>query len=288
MMLDPKAFKIAIPSKGRLQENAESVLFAAGLSFRRPDRRLFATCSRTGVMVVYVHAIDVPVLLHEGFVDLGITGSDLVIERRAAGLVEHLKLGFGKCRLEVAVGTASKIKSVKQLAGKTVGTKFLNLAKDFFAREKVKVHLVKIEGATEGMVGLGMVDGIVEIVESGDSLRENFLGSIQELGRFEAVLVGRKRTRDDALRSRLIRRIEGVVVARQYAMLEYNVPRKSLDAATQITPGYNSPTIAELADPAWVSVKVMVPKKEVQDVMDRLEKIGATAIIETEVNHCRL
>lgn len=286
-MLDPKAFKIAIPSKGRLQENAESILFAAGLSFRRPERRLFATCSRTGVLIVYTHAIDVPVLLHEGFVDMGVTGSDLIIERRAK-VVEHLKLGFGKCRLEVAVHNNSRIRSVKQLQGKTIGTKFLNLAKDFFARHKVKVHLVKIEGATEGMVGLGMVDGIVEIVESGDSLRENFLGSIMELGSYEAVLVGRKHTRDDKLRDKLLRRIQGVVVARQYVMLEYNVPRKSLSKATEITPGYNSPTVAELADPSWLAIKVMVPKKNVQEVMDRLEKVGATAIIETEVNHCRL
>lgn len=286
-MLDPKAFKIAIPSKGRLQESAESILFAAGLSFRRPERRLFATCSRTGVVVVYGHAIDVPVLLHEGFVDLGITGSDLIIERKAK-VVEHLKLGFGKCRLEVAVGTASNIRSLKQLRGKTIGTKFLTLAQNFFDKHKVKVHLVKIEGATEGMVSLGMVDGIVEIVESGDSLRENFLGSIMELGSYEAVLVGRKHTRNDKLRDLLIRRVQGVVLARQYVMLEYNVPKKHLARATEITPGYNSPTIADLADPAWLAVKVMVPKKNVQEVMDRLENIGATAIIETEVNHCRL
>ena len=165
----------------------------------------------------------------------------------------------------------------------------MNLAERYFAeRGAPGVHVIPIQGAVEAMVLLGMVDAIVEVVETGSSLVENDLVELDTLMDAEAVLVGSPAPREPGAREVLLRRIEGVVLAERHSLLEYNCPAQNIEEAVRITPGYSSPTVQELHDPNWLAVKVLVEKDSVQRVMDELEKIGCKAILETELRHTRL
>lgn len=290
-MLTAGGLRIAVPSKGRLHEASLDLLRGAGLRFRVSGRRLFAVCSDTDTRIIFCNAGDVPVLVGEGVVDLGITGSDQVAEKGASVEV-HAKLGFGRCRMSVAVHKDAPFEAPTALAGKLVGTKFVALAQRYFAERGIaNVQLIPVQGAVEVMVLLGMVDAIVEIVETGNSLLENDLVEIDTLLEAEAVLIGRSpadRAPHAAERDRLLRRIEGVLAASRYSLVEYNCPADRIDEASRITPGFSSPTVQELRDPRWLAVRVLVEKSSVQSAMDALEAIGCTAILETELRHTRL
>ena len=287
-MIPDERLRIAVPSKGRLRDAALETLERAGLRFRVSGRRLFAVCSDTGIRIIFTNTADIPVLVAEGVVDLGITGSDQVLEKRV-DVVEHRRLGFGRCRLSVAVHKDAPFKTSSELAGHVVGAKFVNLARDYFDRIGAKdVHIIEIQGAVEVMVLLGLVDGIVEIVETGNSLVENDLVELEHVLEAEAVLIGGTSPRDPELRDQLLRRVDGVLAARKFTLLEYNCPANRIDEATAITPGFSSPTVVHLQDEAWLAVKVLVEKSTTQRVIDGLEAIGCVAILETELRHARL
>jgi len=287
-MIPDERLRIAVPSKGRLREAALAMLERAGLRFRVSGRRLFSVCTDTGTRIIFTNTSDIPVLVAEGVVDLGITGSDQVLEK-AVDVREHRRLGFGKCRLSVAVHKDASNRQVRDLAGAVVGAKFVRLARDYFEREGVPdVRVIEIQGAVEVMVLLGMVDAIVEIVETGNSLVENDLVEIDRVLDAEAVLIGSPSPRDPELADQLIRRIDGVLAASRYTLLEYNCPANRIDEAVEITPGFSSPTVAHLQDPEWLAVKVLVDKDSTQRVIDALEALGCAAILETELRHARL
>jgi len=287
-MLGTERLRIAVPSKGRLRDSAIELLKRAGLSFRVSGRRLFAICSDTGTRIIFSNAHDIPVLVAEGVVDLGITGSDQVLEK-GVDVVEHHRLGYGRCRVSVAAHRESGIERPADLSGKVVGSSFPNLARQYLEREGVAgVHVLPIEGAVEVMVLLGLVDAIVEIVETGNSLVENDLVELWQIAEAEAVLIGSEAPRDPDARDQLLRRVEGVITAQRYSLLEYNCPVSQLDEATQITPGFSSPTVTRLQDESWVAVRVMVQRDRIHDAMDALEKLGCAAIFETELRHTRL
>ncbi|MAG29886.1 MAG: ATP phosphoribosyltransferase [Deltaproteobacteria bacterium] len=287
-MIPDERLRIAVPSKGRLRDAALSTLERAGLSFRVSGRRLFSVCSDTGTRIIFTNTADIPVLVAEGVADLGITGSDQVLEK-GVEVVEHRRLGFGRCRLSVAVHKDAPFRTARDLAGRVVGAKFVRLARDYFAREGVEgVHVLEIQGAVEVMVLLGMVDAIVEIVETGNSLVENDLIELDRVLDAEAVLIGSPTPRDAELSDQLLRRVDGVLAAARYTLLEYNCPVGNIDEAVAITPGFSSPTVAHLQDDAWLAVKVLVEKSSTQRVIDALEAIGCVAILETELRHARL
>lgn len=288
MLTSTDDLKIAIPSKGRLMEQSIDLLKKSGLKFNASGRQLFARCKDTGVMVIFVNAQDIPALVVEGVVDLGITGSDLVREKRAR-VDELVQLGFGRCRLSFATHIDSAVRAPADFAGRTLGTKFVNLANEYFAEKGVAdVRILEINGAVEVMVLLGLVDGILDIVETGSSLREHDLVERETVLTAQAVLIGRKEMPPVEMRDRLLRRIEGVLVAARWSLIEYNCPAAAMAQAKGITPGYSSPTIQTTDNPEWLAVKVMVEKDRVQAAMDQLEAIGCRAIIESEVVHCRL
>lgn len=287
-MLSERALRIAVPSKGRLQEASLELLKRAGLRFRVSGRRLFSVCTDTDIRIIFSNAQDIPVLVAEGVVDLGITGSDQVREKEVDVSV-HRHLGFGKCRLSVAVHRDAPYQSASELGGKVVGAKFVNLARHYFDQVGAQdVHVLEIQGAVEVMVLLGLVDGIVEIVETGNSLVENDLRELDVVLEAESVLIGNDRPRDAAERDRLLRRIDGVLAAMRYSLVEYNCPAERIDEATAIAPGFSSPTVVPLKDPRWLSVKVLVEKDRIHAVMDELQKIGCEALLETELRHTRL
>lgn len=282
-----KSLRIGLPSKGRLAEQASELLAQAGLSFRRQERSLFARVSEMPVEITFLRTEDIPVLCAEGAIDLGITGSDLIAES-GVQLETRLTLGIGKCRLSVCVPEDSSVHSPHDLHGRRVATSFPHVSERFFAVNQARVHLVPLSGSVEIMVSLGVADAIVDLVETGSTLAANRLRILTDIGHYETVLVQNGQQRYADIADRVVRRLQGVVVARTYSLLEYNIPKAKLAEAEKITPGYNSPTISNLEDSDWCAVQVMVRRKEVIDVMDKLESIGATAILETQITNCRL
>jgi len=279
--------RIGLPSKGRLAEQAAELLEQAGLKFRRQDRSLFARVSELPIDITFLRTDDIPVLCAEGAIDMGITGSDL-LDEAGVDLTTRLALGIGKCRLSVCVPEDSAIGSPADLNGCRVATSFPNVTDQFFIKHKANVHLVPLSGSVEIMISLGVAEGIVDLVETGSTLAANRLRILTDIGQYETVLVQNKQTSHGDIADRIVRRLEGVVIARAWSLLEYNIPRANLAAAEKITPGFNSPTVNALENSEWCAVQVMVKRKQVIDVMDQLEAIGATAILETEITNCRL
>lgn len=279
--------KIGVPSKGRLSELAGELLNQAGLQFRRQERTLFARVSQLPVEIIFLRTDDIPVLCAEGAIDLGITGSDLVSESEADVAV-RMPLGVGRCRLSLCVPEDSPVQNCSQLNGLRLATSFPNVTRRFLSEHGATVHLVTLSGSVEIMVGLGVADAIVDLVETGSTLAANKLRILTDIGSYETVLIQNPRTTQSAMADRIVRRLEGVVIARDYSLLEYNVPRSALAQAEAITPGFKSPTVSQLEDPDWCAVRVMVRSKEVISIMEQLEAVGAVAILETSIGNCRL
>lgn len=280
-------FRIGIPSKGRLADAASSLLNEAGLSFRRQDRSLFARCRDTNVEITFLRTDDIPVLCAEGAIDLGISGSDLVAES-GVDVKTRLPLGIGKCRLAICVPEDGPAGGVGQLGSKRVATSFPKITEKFLRDNGVQAHLVPLSGSVEVMISLGIADAIVDLVETGSTLAANRLRILQDVGKYETVLIQNNRIREPDLADKIVRRVEGVVIARSYSLLEYNVPREKLAAAEDITPGFNSPTVSSLEDSDWCAVRAMVKRGDVIDIMEKLEQLGASAILETQIRNCRL
>lgn len=300
--------RIGVPSKGRLSELANDLLGDAGLKFRRQNRGLFARVRPLGsgplgdhampIDVTFLRTDDIPVLCAEGAIDVGITGSDLVEEARIdsqpVAVDTRLKLGMGNCRLALCVPENSPVVELKDLNGDRVATSFPNVTRDHLTRNGVTGHIVELTGSVEVMIALGIADAIVDLVETGSTLAANKLRILEDIGSYETVLIQNRAlfaeqpTAKTQLIDRVVRRIEGVVIARDYSMLEYNIPEVKLAEAEQVTPGFSSPTVNILEKPGWHSVRSMVKRREVISIMERLEALGAEAIIETSIANCRL
>ena len=286
--LEPEQnLRIGLPSKGRLSEVASELLNQAGLNFRRQSRGLFARVSGLPIDLVFLRTDDIPTLCAEGAIDMGITGSDLVEESGLETQV-RMKLGVGRCRLAICVPDDATVSSAAGLNKKRVATSFPNVTREYLANQGATAHLVSLSGSVEVMIQLGVADAIVDLVETGSTLAANRLRILEQIGTYETVLIQNDRCRDTQTADRVVRRLEGVVIARDYSLLEYNVLRSKLAAAEAITPGFNSPTVNALEDQAWCSVRVMVKRRDVIDAMERLETVGASAIIETPISNCRL
>lgn len=281
-------FRIGIPSKGRLAELAEQLLAEAGLSFRRQNRSLFARVKELPCDVTFLRTEDIPVLCAEGAIDMGITGSDLLAESGVPDLTLRLPLGVGRCRLSVCVPEDGAIQSVADLDGKRIATSFPHVTMEFLKKHGIESHLVLLTGSVEVMIALGIADAIVDLVETGSTLAANRLKVLTDIGQYETVLIQNSRPRSTELCDRIVRRIEGVVIARGFSLLEYNVPRDKLASAEALTPGFNSPTVNPLEDASMCAVRVMVSRKDVIEIMEKLDELGASAILETRIMNCRL
>ena len=279
--------RIGIPSKGRLSDLAIQLLKEAGLSFRRQHRSLFARVRDEPIDIIFLRTDDIPVLCAEGAIDMGVTGSDLVMESQV-DVDSRIELGVGKCRLALCVPEDSPVQAASELSGKRIATTFPKITQEYLDRNNAPAHMVWLSGSVEIMISLGVADAIVDLVETGSTLAANRLRIIDEIGYYQTVLIQGKNCGNTLLADRIVRRIEGVIIARSYSLLEYNVPRDKLPQAEQITPGFNSPTVNTLEDPDWCSVRVMVKRSEVVNVMDKLEALGASAVLETQINNCRL
>ncbi|MDC0935695.1 ATP phosphoribosyltransferase [Pirellulales bacterium] len=279
--------RIGVPSKGRLADLAGKLLADAGLRFRRQDRGLFARVKGMPIDVTFLRTDDIPTLCQEGAIDLGITGSDLVAESGAT-VDERLQLGMGNCRLAICVPDDSAATKPADLGGARVATSFPHVTRTFLAAHGVNPHVVELTGSVEVMIALGVADAIVDLVETGSTLAANRLRILAEIGSYETVLIQNPKCKQTELADRIARRLEGVVIARAYSLLEYNIPEGKLAEAEKITPGFNSPTVNRLEESGWFSVRAMVKRSEIIGIMEQLEDLGATAILETAISNCRL
>ncbi len=289
--------KVAVPNKGSLAAPAEQLLREAGYASRRDGRELVLEDPENDVELYFLRPRDIAVYVGSGTLDVGITGRDLLLDSRAPAR-EVLELGFGPSTFCFA-GPAGALPSggLRGLEGLRIATSFPVLVEDHLAAAGVGARVVRLDGAVETAVRLGVADVVADVVETGTTLRAAGLAVFGEpILRSQAVLVARADHaggagdpggRGEGL-AVLARRIQGVLVARRYVMVDYDVRREHLAAATAITPGLESPTIAPLQDPAWAAVRALVTSGNVNKVMDELYDLGARAILVTSLHACRL
>jgi ATP phosphoribosyltransferase len=265
-----------VPAKGRLREPSISLLDDAGLGPEEPGERALAfPCRNAPVDVLLVRAADVPEYVQDGVVDCGITGADLVRERRA-NVTELLKLGFGGCRLEAAVPEESTIVELEQLAGAHVATAYPHLAREVLDERGIVVELVDVTGSVEVAPRLGLADAIVDLVSSGSTLRTNGLRSLGSLFESEAVLIARD---EGDHPSRLAAILRSVVEARRNRYLMLNAPESALEDIYALVPGSRAPSVLPLAEPGMVAVHALVPAADVWLLLPKLEAAGASSIL---------
>jgi ATP phosphoribosyltransferase len=279
--------RIGIPSKGRLAEMATELLNAAGLKYRRQERSLFARVRDLPIEVTFLRTDDIPVLCAEGAIDMGITGGDLIAES-GVELVTRLSLGLGNWKLAMCVPEDSGIHRAADLTGKRIATSFPRVTQGYLDKHGITAHIVELHGSVEVMIQLGVADAIVDLVETGSTLAANRLVVLDELGRYQSIVVQNPATKHGQLVDRVVRMMEGIEIARSYSLLEYNVPEAKLREAEKITPGFVSPTISKLEESGWFAIRAMVKRSQVIEIMEQLEALGATAILETTITNCRL
>ena len=280
--------RVAVPNKGALSESAAEILSEAGYRRRTDPKDLTVIDPANGVEFFFLRPKDIAIYVGSGDLDLGITGRDLAAES-AAPVRERLALGFGSSSFRYAA-PAGRTWTVADLAGIRIATAYPNLVRKDLAAKGIDATVIRLDGAVEISVQLGVADAIADVVGSGRTLRMHNLEAFGEpLCDSEAVLIERDlpASENRAARDQLAGRVQGVVFGQQYLMLDYDCPRDLVGRATAITPGLESPTIAPLADPEWVAVRALVPRRDVNAIMDELAGIGAKAILASDVRFCR-
>eukprot|EP01036_Dinobryon_divergens_P027609 gene27611-36411_t len=282
----------AIPKKGRLYELCIKLLSGAGLEYHRPARLDVAKCTSLPITIVFLPASDIATYVGEGNVDIGITGLDVVKESQETDVEQILELGFGKCKLCLQAPVINGITSPEELAGKRIVTSFPNLAREFFANYDTadKPTSIKyVSGSVEAACGLGLADAVIDLVETGTTMRAAGLEIVSEVLSSQALLIASKTSKHPAIVELIRKRIVGYMTATNYMMIQYNILRRLLPEAVKITPGKRSPTISSLdADEDAVAVSALVLHKDSSNIMDKLEQIGATDILLFAINNSRM
>ncbi|MDV8023228.1 MULTISPECIES: ATP phosphoribosyltransferase [unclassified Rhodococcus (in: high G+C Gram-positive bacteria)] len=279
--------RVAVPNKGALSESAAEILSEAGYRRRSDSKDLTVLDPANGVEFFFLRPKDIAIYVGSGQLDLGITGRDLALDSGAA-VEERLALGFGRSTFRYAA-PAGKQWAPEDLGGLRIATSYPNLVRKDLAARGLEATVIRLDGAVEISIQLGVADAIADVVESGRSLRQNNLVAFGEsLCDSEGVLIERAGTPGtDSARKQLIARVQGVVFAQQYLMLDYDCPKSILDEAVKITPGIESPTLAPMVDDNWVAVRAMVSRKVHNNVMDQLAELGAKAILASDIRSCR-
>jgi ATP phosphoribosyltransferase len=277
--------RIAIPNKGTLSGPASQMLRDAGYRQRTDPKDLLCRDEANQVEFFYLRPRDIATYVASGDLDLGITGRDLLVDSGVPAR-ELLDLGFGGATFRWAA-PAGALTTDADIAGRRIATAYPGVVERHLAENGITAEVVRLDGAVENAVRLGVADVIADVVETGATLRQAGLVTIGEpILRSSAVLIGRDG--DPAKAAQLIRRLQGVLVARSYVMLAYDVRADLLDKATALTPGIESPTVSPLHREGWVAVQAMVERREVHRIMDELYDLGARAILVTDISNCRL
>lgn len=279
--------KIAIPNKGSLADSSIAILKEAGYRQRTDSRDLVLIDSENSVEFYYLRPRDIALYVGSGELEAGITGRDLLIDSGAAA-VEVLALDFGASTFRFA-GPAAEQLNLAAIAGKRVATAYPGLVANFLANNSIEAEVVRLDGAVESSVRLGVADVIADVVSTGNTLRQAGLEIFGDpILVSEAILIARNAANIPAGLEILQRRLQGVVTARQYVLLDYDVPKSSVAKACAITPGLESPTISPLQKEDWVAVRAMVLRKDTNRLMDELWALGARGILVTDIHACRL
>ena len=281
--------RIAVPNKGSLSDAARETLSEAGYRQRRDSKELVLVDPENSVEFFYLRPRDIAIYVAKGTLDAGLTGRDLFLDAQVGNAAEEVMgLGFARSTFRFAA-PAGKFTSVQDLAGKRIATSYDGLLSDFMKSSDIQPErIVHLDGAVESSVSLGVADAIADVVETGSTLKA---AGMEILGdpilHSEAILIGQTGQHPAAL-DKLIQRLRGVLVAREYVMVDYDVPKEHMDAALKVTPGLESPTIASLADNDWVAVRSMAKKKDMNRIMDELYEMGAKAILASAIHAIRL
>lgn len=279
--------RIGIPNKGTLSEPTASMLRESGYRQRPDARDLVFVDPDNEVEFFYLRPRDIATYVAAGQVEVGITGRDLLLDS-AVDAEEVLALGFGRARFRYAA-LPGTLTTLDDLAGRRIATSYPGLVGQDLARRGASAEVIRLDGAVETAIRLGVADVVADVVSSGTTLRQAGLVMVGEpLLDSEAVLIGRIGATAPAGVEMLIRRLEGVIIARQYVMVEYDVRREHLEAACVVTPGIESPTISPLHDETWAAVRSMVRRGDAHRVMDELHDLGARGIIVLDILACRL
>lgn len=277
--------RVAVPNKGILSDAAILMLKEAGYAIRRDPKDLHIVDTQHDIEFFYLRPRDIATYVGSGALDVGFTGLDLLLDSRSkAKSVADLGFGGSTFRFAAPVGS---FKAISELSGKRVATAYPQLVEDFLKREGVKVELVALDGAVEVAVRLGVADAVADVVSTGNTLRQaglEIFGPII-LDSSAQLIVSPKVTNEH---EQLLRRMEGVLVAREYVIFDYDCPASLVDKASAITPGIESPTISPLRDPEWVAVRALVKSSEINLKMDELYAVGARAILVSAIHAARI
>jgi ATP phosphoribosyltransferase len=279
--------KIAVPNKGSLSDLSITALKEAGYRQRSDARDLVLIDPENSVEFYYLRPRDIAIYVGNGELDAGITGRDLLIDS-GANAKEILALDFGKSIFRFAVAVNSNITD-KDLKNKNIATAYPGLLNGYLKDKGINANIVRLDGAVESAIRLGVADVIADVVSTGGTLRQAGLKIIGEpILASEAVLISRNLPSDSKALDVLMRRLSGVVIARQYVLVDYDIETNKLEVACALTPGFESPTISNLAKSGWSAVRSMVKRSDINKIMDELYTLGARGILVTDIHACRL
>ncbi|UQX90093.1 ATP phosphoribosyltransferase [Jatrophihabitans telluris] len=279
--------RIAVPNKGSLSEPASQMLREAGYRQRADSKELVFADPDNGVEFFFLRPRDIAIYVGSGRLEVGITGEDLLLDSGAEADVV-IKLGFGGSTFRFAA-MAGSMTSLAELAGKRIASAYPGLLDRYLSEHGISAQVIKLDGAVETAVRLGVADAIADVVETGTTLRNAGLEIFGDpLLRSEAALIRRAGAPANGQVEQLVRRLQGVLIARQYVLMDYDVADELLEKAVAVTPGFESPTVSPLRTAGWSAVRSMVPRKDTNRIMDELWDIGARAILVTDIHACRL
>jgi ATP phosphoribosyltransferase len=279
--------RIAVPNKGSLSEPASQMLTEAGYRQRSDSRELVLIDADNDTEFFFLRPRDIAIYVGSGRLDVGITGQDLLLDS-GADAEPILPLGFGKSTFRFAAAAGTEL-DVAQLAGKRIATAYPGVVADFLTRSNLAAHVIRLDGAVETAVRLDVADVIADVVSTGTTLRNAGLSIFGEpLLESQAVLIRRTGAEPSPRVEQLVRRLQGVIIARQYVLMDYDVPDDLVEKTVAITPGIESPTVSPLHERGWSAVRSMVPRRDTNRIMDELWDLGARGIIVTDIHACRL
>jgi ATP phosphoribosyltransferase len=279
--------RVAVPNKGQLSDPARDMLREAGYAAAANSRELVVQDPENDVEFFFLRPRDIATYVGRGTLDVGITGEDLLADSGSQATT-ILELGFAPStfRLAAPQGTA---KTAGDLAGKRIATSYPTILSNWLSAQKLSAEVVTLDGAVENAVRLGVADAVADVVATGTTLKQAGLEIIGEpIFKSQSVLISRNNIEDQNAVDVFVRRLQGVITARAYVLVDYDIPNTLIDQACLITPGIESPTVSALHDSAWSAVRAMVPRKQVHSVMDELYDLGARGVIVTDIHACRI
>lgn len=280
--------KVAVPNKGSLSEGATSLIQNAGYKCRRSSKELFCSDSANNVEFYFLRPTDIPAYVEAGIFNFGITGRDIVLDS-GHDVNEVMGLNFGKARMMYIAPGNHDFKGLSDFEGKKIACSYPGLINTHLKENGVNAEVIELDGAVEISLHLGIADFAADVVETGTTIKLAGLKTVGEpILHSEAIIVSNEEKIHNDEAQLFIKRIQGIILARQYVMVEYDIPDDKIEEACKVCPGLESPTISPLREESWHAVKVMVKSSQVNSIMDELSALGAKAIIVTEIRTCRI